>query len=240
MRQFLALVGVVVTVGCVATPPAPQGRAAPSPQRAATAASPRPLAPPAERPVAPPVMGQGSSARQTHRVERGETLWSIARRWGVTVGQLKQANGLTGDTIVVGQELTIPSAGGGGAGVSSASPNASGGLTWPVPGLRQSREEGDALLIYAPEGSSVVAAASGRVNYLSPDVRGLGSVVMLEHGGGLVTFYGNLREVAVSVGQTVRRGDPVGRVGPGDVGGPRLRFMVFRDEKAVSARGYFP
>jgi murein DD-endopeptidase MepM/ murein hydrolase activator NlpD len=156
------------------------------------------------------------------------------------VAELKQANGLTGDSIVVGQELVIPSASGAGATASSGSLDASGGLTWPVPGLRESREDGDALVIYAPEGTSVVAAAGGRVNYLSPGVRGLGTVVMLEHGGGLVTFYGNLSEVAVSVGQAVRRGDPVGRVGPGDAGGPRLRFMVFKDRKAVSARGYFP
>jgi murein DD-endopeptidase MepM/ murein hydrolase activator NlpD len=164
----------------------------------------------------------------------------MARQGGVTVAELKQANGLTGDSLVVGQELVIPpSAGGGRAAAPSGFQDTQTGLSWPVPGLRQSREDGEALLIYAPEGTSVVAVAGGRVNYLSPGVRGLGAVLMVEHGGGLVSFYGNLGEVAVGLGQVVRRGDPVGRVGPGDSSGPRLRFMVFKDGKAVSARNYF-
>ena len=153
------------------------------------------------------------------------------------MGDLKRANGLTGDTIYAGQELVIP----GGAERGQAAPPptvAEAGPAWPVPGLRQARRDGDALLIYAPEGTSVVAAASGRVNYVSEQVRGLGTVVMLEHPGGVLTFYGRLREVAVRLGQSVRRGDPVGRVAAGGEAAPRLRFMVFKDGKAVSAGDY--
>ncbi len=177
------------------------------------------------------------SPSRTHRVQRGETLWSIARRWGVTVADLKQANGLTGDTIYAGQELVIPRAT---ERRSAARPPTAeeAGPAWPVPGLRQARRDGDALVIYAPEGTSVVAAAGGRVNYVSEQVRGLGAVVMLEHPGGVLTFYGRLGEVAVRLGQSVGRGAPVGRVAPGGEAGPRLRFMVFKDGKAVSAGDY--
>lgn len=176
------------------------------------------------------------SPSRTHRVRRGETLWSIARRWGVTVADLKQANGLTGDTIYAGQELVIP---GGGVGPSEQHRTTdSTGPAWPVPGLRQARRDGDALVIYTPEGTSVVAAAGGRVNYVSEQVRGLGAVVMLEHPGGVLTFYGRLGEVAVRLGQSVGRGAPLGRVAPGGEAGPRLRFMVFKDGKAVSAGDY--
>ena len=61
---------------------------------------------------------------------------------------------------------------------------------------------------------------------------------MREHSGGLLTFYGRLEEVAVKVGQSVRKGDPVGRVAPGGPTGPQLRFMVFRDGKAIPASDY--
>lgn len=182
----------------------------------------------------------GRPAANTHRVARGETLWSIARRWGVTVADLKRANGLTGDTIFVGQELIIP-AGTAAAGASAprtAPGSGEPGFVWPVPGLRQARSDGEALLIYAPQGTSVVAAATGRISYVSPHVRGLGAVVMVEHGGGLVSLYGRLEQVAVSVGDWVSRGEPIGRVGPGDEDGPRLRFMVFKEGKAVPARDY--
>jgi LysM repeat protein/lipoprotein-anchoring transpeptidase ErfK/SrfK len=44
-----------------------------------------------------------------HEVMRGESLTVIARRQGVTVEQLKKANGLANDLIRVGQILHIPS-----------------------------------------------------------------------------------------------------------------------------------
>jgi murein DD-endopeptidase MepM/ murein hydrolase activator NlpD len=43
-------------------------------------------------------------------VKRGETLFAISRLYGVDVASLRQANGLTGDQIKVGQALTIPGA----------------------------------------------------------------------------------------------------------------------------------
>jgi hypothetical protein len=43
-----------------------------------------------------------------HRVARGETLWSIARRHGTTIGELQQLNGLRDTRINAGQVLTVP------------------------------------------------------------------------------------------------------------------------------------
>ena len=43
-------------------------------------------------------------------VSRGDTLFLIARRFGITVAVLKQANGLTSDLIRPGQRLVIPGA----------------------------------------------------------------------------------------------------------------------------------
>ncbi|MFP4395361.1 MAG: LysM peptidoglycan-binding domain-containing protein [Anaerolineales bacterium] len=43
-----------------------------------------------------------------HTVQRGDTLFSIARRHGTTVAALRAANGLGSNLIYVGQELTIP------------------------------------------------------------------------------------------------------------------------------------
>ena len=40
-------------------------------------------------------------------VERGDTLWAIARRYGVTVDDLRAWNGLSGDRIEVGQVLRV-------------------------------------------------------------------------------------------------------------------------------------
>lgn len=46
---------------------------------------------------------------RTHRVRSGESLYTIGKRYGVSVDRLKAANGLRRNTIRVGQELVIPS-----------------------------------------------------------------------------------------------------------------------------------
>ncbi len=50
-----------------------------------------------------------TSAEKTyHRVKKGETLSTIAQRYGISVRSLKRANGLRSDRIRAGQRLTIP------------------------------------------------------------------------------------------------------------------------------------
>ena len=51
------------------------------------------------------------SAAQTHRIARGETLYSIAKKYGVTVDLLQRSNGIADPTrLRSGQVLTIPRA----------------------------------------------------------------------------------------------------------------------------------
>jgi hypothetical protein len=43
-----------------------------------------------------------------YKVRRGDSLWSIAKKFGVAVTELKQANGLTSSVLQIGQKLIIP------------------------------------------------------------------------------------------------------------------------------------
>jgi LysM repeat protein len=52
--------------------------------------------------------GPGPVEPAIHVVQRGDTLYSIARRYGTTVDAIKRANRLPSDRIYVGQRLTIP------------------------------------------------------------------------------------------------------------------------------------
>jgi N-acetylmuramoyl-L-alanine amidase len=47
-------------------------------------------------------------ARDVHKVGRGESLSSIARQYGVSVGALKNANQISSNTVRAGTTLTIP------------------------------------------------------------------------------------------------------------------------------------
>ena len=73
----------------------------------ATAASspprPRPATP---KPVAPPVAKPKPTAR--HIVVKGDTLYSLGRRYGTSVGAIQRANGISGSLIKIGQILRIP------------------------------------------------------------------------------------------------------------------------------------
>jgi LysM repeat protein len=53
-----------------------------------------------------------------YQVRAGDSLWTIARRFGTTTTALQRANGLSSTHLKVGQRLTLP--GGGGAAVAAA------------------------------------------------------------------------------------------------------------------------
>jgi len=48
------------------------------------------------------------ASSKTYKVRSGDSLEKIARKHHTTIGALKQANGLTSNTILIGQELRIP------------------------------------------------------------------------------------------------------------------------------------
>jgi len=79
--------------------------------RAPTSNSPLPIAPttlPVVMATSTPVVTSTASTSPQYVVQPGDTLFSLARRYGVTVEAIQQANNLTGDGIYVGQQLIIP------------------------------------------------------------------------------------------------------------------------------------
>ncbi len=54
------------------------------------------------------ISGQSATGGTTHVVQSGDTLYSISRRYGVSMDAIRERNNLEGDTIQIGQELTIP------------------------------------------------------------------------------------------------------------------------------------
>jgi LysM repeat protein/lipoprotein-anchoring transpeptidase ErfK/SrfK len=51
---------------------------------------------------------EDATESKVHRVVKGDTLQKLSRRYGVTVPELRSANGLKGDLIRIGQTVKIP------------------------------------------------------------------------------------------------------------------------------------
>jgi murein DD-endopeptidase MepM/ murein hydrolase activator NlpD len=94
--------------------------------------------------------------------------------------------------------------------------------------------------ISAPMGASVIATADGVV-ICAGWQRGYGQVVYVDHGNGLSTRYGHLSRIEVVEGQTVKRGELLGRVGStGRSTGPHLHYEVRVNGLATNPIPYLP
>jgi membrane-bound lytic murein transglycosylase D len=61
------------------------------------------------KPARHPVSAMAARAAKRHVVKRGETLYDVSKRYGVTLGQLAQANRIKiNHRVMAGQKLTIP------------------------------------------------------------------------------------------------------------------------------------
>lgn len=84
-------------------------------------------------------------------------------------------------------------------------------------------------------GDTVVAAAGGKVSRVDNEGNvSYGRWVEIDHGNGYRTRYAHLNSQAVSVGQSVSRGQKIGTVGStGGSTGPHLHFEVRKDGIAI-------
>jgi murein DD-endopeptidase MepM/ murein hydrolase activator NlpD len=81
--------------------------------------------------------------------------------------------------------------------------------------------------ISAPSGMPVRAAADGIVVHAEFASGGYGRLVVIDHGGGIQTYYAHLSKFYVKAGQEVRAGETVGAVGSsGRVTAPHLHYEV--------------
>lgn len=190
-----------------------------------------------------------------HVLRRGETVWRVARRYGVDVETLVRANGIEDVTDVpTGARLWIPGRSG-----PAASPPETGiggvraqteedlSFAWPLQarissafgGRRGGRHEGVDLA--APAGTPVRAAEAGRVVYSGNGLGDYGNVVILKHVGSFATVYAHHRRNRVREGQLVEKGALIGEVGDtGNATRPHLHFEIRRGDEPLDPLRWLP
>jgi murein DD-endopeptidase MepM/ murein hydrolase activator NlpD len=200
-----------------------------------------------QRLLIPPVSGLVIEVKAT------DTLTSLATRYDLTEDEILTTNGLTDRNLVVGQVLMLPGARG--AGIVAPKPRATttsthrtashssgparqprtyngGRFLWPTTShhISQYFHYGHyAIDIDGNTGDPIWAAASGTVIFAGWKNNGGGYQVWISHGSGLYTTYNHMSSVAVGRGQSVARGQRVGRMGAtGNATGSHLHFEVWR------------
>ena len=88
-------------------------------------------------------------------------------------------------------------------------------------------------------GTDIVAAESGVVEKASHGSTGYGNHVVIKHANGMSTLYGHAKELNVSAGQKVTKGQVIGKVGStGDSTGPHLHFEIRINGTQVDPQKY--
>lgn len=194
------------------------------------------------------------AAGRVYVVRSGDTLYSIAWRYGVDYQTLARWNGLSDPNLIrVGQQirLTAPASAAPGAAaprdpaparatpaVASSAPPAPAARDEPPPrwqwptrgpvvsafGDRGSIASG--IGIGGREGQPINAAAPGRVVYAGGGLIGYGQLVIIKHNDTYLSAYGHNGRLLVSQGDEVGRGAEIATMGLGPDRNPRLHFEI--------------
>jgi len=179
-------------------------------------------------------------------VKAGDTLDALGTKYNVDPDAILQLNNLTDPNLVVGQVLILPGAKcapiptpkptptprrtSSGGGSTGSKVYVSGNWAWPVPGgyISQYFHYGHyGVDIAAPYGSTIVAARGGTITYAGWNSDGCGYEVRIYIGSSIYIQNCHMSSVGVHVGQTVSKGQYIGRVGmSGNATGPHDHFAV--------------
>ena len=194
----------------------------------------------------------------THIVRTGETLYSIAFRYGKRMEDLARWNRLgSGSLIYPGQRLRLTPPTGAAARTTTRTTRPapkplpkipdqpSPKWAWPTGGrinveFGAKPGPGTGVLINGRNGQPIVAAASGRVVYAGSGLIGYGQLIILKHNDTYLSAYGYTASSLVREGDIVKQGQRIATMGEGPERKARLHFEIRRNGEPVNPRQFLP
>jgi lipoprotein NlpD len=197
----------------------------------------------------------------THIVRSGETLFSIAFRYGKKPEDVARWNRLgDGSLIYPGQVLRLSPPSGSTARNTSSTASTSRPAPQPLPKIPDQPSPqwawptggrinvefgakpgpGTGVLIDGKSGQAILAAAPGRVVYAGSGLIGYGRLIILKHNDTYLSAYGYTKSLLVKEGQEVKTGQRIATMGEGPERKPRLHFEIRRNGKPVNPRQFLP
>ncbi len=213
-----------------------------------------------------PVIGSGESGGNSsgyYTVQSGDTLYSIAFRYGLDYKRLARSNNISAPyTIFVNQRIRLKGAAPKRSSsrqktvAKSVSKKAKKQTTqkaqqsklnwqWPIPGevilaFSTTGKVNKGVDIRGSLGESVAAAADGVVVYAGGGLRGYGKLVIVKHNDHFLSAYGHNRAILVKEGERVKGGQVVAEIGSSGLDQEMLHFEIRRDGKPEDPLRYLP
>lgn len=204
----------------------------------------------------PQAGGELEPAPSSYTVKAGDTLYSIAWRYGLDYHDVAAWNRLGSDyRIHPGDKLVLAAPAGAlhkapvvpAKRMDTSLPPSSGPLqwTWPVegevvrlfhPGSRLAK----GIDITAPRGSEVRAAGGGRVVYAGSGIVGYGKLIIIKNSEAFLSAYADNDVLLVKEGDAVRAGDRIATLGVGRDNRPVLHFEIRYNGEPVDPLSYLP
>ncbi len=192
-------------------------------------------------------------------VKKGDTLYSLSKKYGLTVADLLAINNLDSSSVIkVGQKLKVRT-----TSLSNASQNKSKAVNvnndikvvekapdtrtygatvtadtntkWPVsnPKITQVKGKISGVQLSAKENEKVLCIHEGTVMYVGT-YRGFGQVVFVQSKTGLIYAYTGLGSVKVKKGEYVVAAAELGSAGIDPISGKsQITFMVFQNGQPI-------
>jgi len=215
--------------------------------------------------LGPSAAAATESAPARHRVHRGDTLYSIAFRYGLDYRDLARWNNIPSPyTIYPGQVLRLhPRASrprhpappththvakthtAAHTGKRRRHATAASGIKWqwPTSGTLMDSNTPTSkkgIDITGKTGQSVKAAAGGSVVYSGSGLLGYGKLIIIKHNDTFLSAYAHNDRILVKEGDRVTGGQEIATMGIGNDGEPVLHFEIRKNGKPVDPLARLP